>query len=241
MEEQDKKEVVPETKDENIEVKEVTVNEVKPKKQRKPLTPEYKALLVERIANARKVKRKAHDIGVTPPRIIAPDKGEAKRFYCDSCRKSYASQSSLKKHNRRFHAEKQLANIIKEKEMQNEKEAKPDEAKPVEQPKPVEQAKPVEQPKPVEQAKPVEQPKAIPKPIPIPQIQTPPPPRPVIERTPVYTGPKRYTYEEFKQIENQNKIKKQQKEKELKAQAKQNHILKTIANMKQGGIPTFNY
>ena len=208
--EEEKKEIVAESTDENIEVKDVIVKEAKPKKQRKPLTPEYKALLVERIANARNVKNKARKIGVTPKRVIVPDNKESKPYFCDVCKKSYASINSLKKHNVRFHSEKQLKNIIKEKEMKNEKEK---EAKPVEAPKPT----------------------------PIPQIRAPPPAPPPLERKPVYTGPQRYTYDEFKQIETQNNIKKQQKEKELKAQAKQAHILKTIENMRGGGIPTFNY
>lgn len=235
MEAEDKKEVVRDEEEENIVVKDVPVDEVKPKKQRKPMTPEYKALLVERIAHARKVKRQAHDAGVTPKRIITPDPDQKKPFFCDVCKKTYASKISLNNHNKRYHQEKQLMNIIKEKEKQKT-EAKQTEAKQTEE-KQTEQTKPLpqtEQPAPPPpQAPPLVRVQA---PQPLVRTQAPPPPPPP---PPVYTGPKMYTYEQFKEIETQNEIKKKQKEKELKAQQKQAHIQKTIENMRSGGIPIF--
>ncbi len=267
MEEEDKKEIVPDEENENIIVKDVTVNEVKPKKQRKPMTPEYKAMLVERIAHARKVKRQAHDAGVTPKRIITPDKDQKKPFFCDVCKKTYASKISLNNHNKRYHSEKQLMNIIKEKEMQNEQakqtQAKQTQAKQT-QPKPLREELKLPQtetaptkdtenfkivdgknhdenkaPAKAPQAKQTQPAPVIQPPPPLVRIQPPPPPP--VERKPVYTGPKMYTYEQFKEIETQNEIKKKQKEKELKAQKKNEHIQKTIENMRAGGIPTFHY
>ena len=248
-------------------MKDVTVNEVKPKKQRKPMTPEYKAMLVERIAHARKVKRQAHDAGVTPKRIITPDKDQKKPFFCDVCKKTYASKISLNNHNKRYHSEKQLMNIIKEKEMQNEQakqtQAKQTQAKQT-QPKPLREELKLPQtetaptkdtenfkivdgknhdenkaPAKAPQAKQTQPAPVIQPPPPLVRIQPPPPPP--VERKPVYTGPKMYTYEQFKEIETQNEIKKKQKEKELKAQKKNEHIQKTIENMRAGGIPTFHY
>jgi len=255
MEEEDKKEIVPDEENENIIVKDVPVNEVKPKKQRKPMTPEYKAMLVERIAHARKVKRQAHDAGVTPKRIITPDKDQKKPFFCDVCKKTYASKTSLNNHNKRYHSEKQLMNIIKEKEMQ-QTQAKQTQPKPLREELKLPQnetapTKDTENFKIVDgknhdenkapQAKQTQPAPVIQPAPPPPLVRIQPPPPPPVERKPVYTGPKMYTYEQFKEIETQNEIKKKQKEKELKAQKKNEHIQKTIENMRAGGIPTFHY
>jgi len=244
MELEDKKEIVPDEEDENIVVKDVPVNEVKPKKQRKPMTPEYKALLVERIAHARKVKRQAHDAGVTPKRVITPDPDQKKPFFCDVCKKTYASKVSLQAHNKRYHPEKRLMNIIKEKETkQTPEELKlpQTEAAPT---KDTENFKIVDGKNHDEKEIPAPAKAPAPAPAPAPVIKPPPPP-PLVrvqpQPQPVYTGPKRYTYDEFKEIETEKIHQKKQKEKELKAQAKQAHIQKTIANMRAGGIPTFHY
>ena len=224
MEEEDTNEIIVESENENV----VELNEVKPKKQRKQFTPEYKALLVERIAHARKVKRQAHDAGVTPKRVIMPDSDQKKPFFCDVCKKTYASKTSLNNHNKRYHSEKQLMNIIKEKEKKTDnikvvtgKEAPP--PAPVAPPPPPPAAAPAPPPPPP--------PAAAPAPAPV------PPP----EMKPISSGPARYTYDEYKLMETQNNIKKKLKENEAKAQAKQAHIQRTIDNMRAGGIPTFHY
>ena len=220
-----------EATDEAVETKEIEIEhiaepEVVKKKQKRTMTPEYKAILVERLAKARAVKRAAHDAGVTPARKIHPDIDEPKRFYCETCRKSYKSHESLKRHNHRFHQEKKLSNIIQEK--MNEKEnVKQDKVEPVGEPeKEIKEIK-----KEIKEVKELKEQHIVS------SLQAPPPPPPpVLERRQVNTGPARYTYDEYKQIEKIHITKQKQKDKEAKAQAKQAHILKSIELMKAGGV-----
>ena len=220
-----------EATDEPVETKEIEIEdiaepEVVKKKQKRTMTPEYKAILVERLAKARAVKRAAHDAGVTPARKIHPDKDEPKRFYCETCRKSYKSHESLKRHNHRFHQEKKLSNIIQEK--MNEKEnVKQDKVEPVGEPeKEIKEIK-----KEIKEVKELKE-----EPVVQPLQAPPPPPPPVLERRQVNTGPARYTYDEYKMMEVEHTSRRKQKDKEAKAQAKQAHILKSIELMKAGGV-----
>ncbi len=230
------------------EEQDVTGEEMLSKKSKREMTPEYKAVLVERLKKAREVKKKADQLGVLPKRRIKPDPDEPKRFYCSDCRKSYKTAETLAKHINRFHKEKKLSNIVKEKEMsnnskkdapQNEKEAPTSKADSKEKKEPVE--------KPTEEAK-ADEPKAEP---PITNVKEEllapaitqsilPPPLPVQKpKPPKPSGPPRYTYQEFKEIEKRNNDMKKQEEKAFKAKQKQDHILRTIQNMKNGGIPLF--
>jgi len=232
------------------EEQDVTGEEMLSKKSKREMTPEYKAVLVERLKKAREVKKKANQLGVMPKRRIKPDPDEIKRFYCSDCRKSYKTAETLAKHINRFHKEKKLSNIVKEKEMsnnnkkdapQNEKEAPSKEAA-------QEKKEPVKEQKPTKEAK-ADEKKAEP-PITagvINEILAPaitqsilPPPLPVQKpKPPKPSGPPRYTYEEFKNIEKRNNDRKKQEEKALKVKKQQDHILRTIQNMKNGGIPLF--
>ena len=272
MDEEPTNDVVIEEQEEEAE--EIPAEQLVSKKSKREMTPEYKAVLVERLKKARALKRKAHDLGVTPKRKIAPDPDEPKRFYCEICRRSYKTHETLKKHNNRFHSEKVLSNIIKEKEMSNVKinaetqqtnegEAKPEqcqEGKP--EAKPNEKKETDEKPK--EDTKKPEAPDGVTN-----EVLTPNQPTigvsgvsphiaptigvsgvsPHIAPAPTLyqrgqrgvpakkpSGPPRYTYEEFKEIERKKNEEKKKAEKEARARAKQEHILKTIANMKNGGI-----
>ena len=224
------------------EEQEVTGEEMLSKKSKREMTPEYKAVLVERLKKAREVKKKANQLGVMPKRRIKPDPDEIKRFYCSDCRKSYKTAETLAKHINRFHKEKKLSNIVKEKEMTNnikkdEKEAPSKEKKePVKEPtKEEKKDEPKKEPPAPSTAgvtneilAPAITQSILPPPLP---VQKPKPPKP--------SGPPRYTYEQFKEIEKRNNEMKKKQEKEFKAKQKQDHILRTIQNMKNGGIPLF--
>ena len=228
------------------EEQDVTGEELISKKSKREMTPEYKAVLVERLKKAREVKKKADQLGVLPKRRIKPDPDEPKRFYCSDCRKSYKTAETLAKHINRFHKEKKLSNIVKEKEMSNNSKDAPQNEKEAPKSKTAEEKKePVKEPTEEKKAdeKKAEPPAssvgdvllapAITQSIlpPPPPIQKPKPPKP--------SGPPRYTYEEFKEIEKRNNERKKQEEKALKAKQKQDHILRTIQNMKNGGIAIF--
>tara|TARA_E500000318_G_scaffold25453_3_gene25447 strand:- start:1368 stop:2144 length:777 start_codon:yes stop_codon:yes gene_type:complete len=238
------------------EEQDVTGEDLISKKSKREMTPEYKAVLVERLKKAREVKKKADQLGVLPKRRIKPDPDEPKRFYCSDCRKSYKTAETLAKHINRFHKEKKLSNIVKEKEMtsnnkkdapQNEKEAPTSKAVSKEEDS-KEKKEPVKEP--TKEKKADEKNEAALAPIttgvtnevlaptitqsilpPPPPIQKPKPPKP--------SGPPKFTYEEFKEIEKRNNERKKQEEKAFKAKQKQDHILRTIQNMKNGGIPLF--
>jgi len=229
------------------EEQDVTGEEMLSKKSKREMTPEYKAVLVERLKKAREVKKKANQLGVMPKRRIKPDPDEIKRFYCSDCRKSYKTAETLAKHINRFHKEKKLSNIVKEKEMTNNiKKDAPQNEKIQEQSKePVKEQKPTE--KPSEEKKKDEPKKEPPAPSVREELLAPaitqsilPPPLPVQKPKPAKpSGPPKFTYEQFKEIEKRNNEMKKKQEKEFKAKQKQDHILRTIQNMKNGGIPLF--
>lgn len=241
-----------------IEEKDVTGEELLSNKSKRQMTPEYKAELVERLKKARETKKKANQLGVAPKRRIKPDADQGKLYFCDICKRSYKTNETLVKHNKRFHKEKLLSNIVMDKEKSNNKlkedaaqKQKKAEEKPTEDKKePAEkQSKAKNETKennaPPVNAEPVNaegggilstppvtnsiigSANASQTPVPLPDNAPAKPTKPAVPR---------YTYEEFKKIEKINNERLKKKEKELKRLKDEDHIRKTIENMKRGGI-----
>ena len=212
------------------EVKNETEDGAKPARKKREITPEYRQILIERLSTARKTKQKAKAVGMKIPRKIVPD-ADQKQNYCEICKRSYASSYGLKLHCRKFHGEKKISQKVKDAE---DKAAQDKAAEEKASDAPETKA---EEPKKDNEIVVVPTETVVDKDRLLIAKQAPPPPPAQPAKT-LRKPPSepRYTLREFRSMEARHKENMKKREKEIKAQRLQQHILESIAIMKSGGL-----